>query len=97
MIRTAEQLLAEIDGEDGGRHPVRPWRYPSQRRSRLEPPRPCKNADRGCTGDTGGKRCGHGWCENCYSRWRRHGDSWHHSPNHRLCRKKCFMGHNKEQ
>jgi hypothetical protein len=84
VIKTAAQLLAEV--------PKREWRYPPTRRSRLSPPEPCKNAYRGCPGIAKGKHCGHGWCGNCYSRWKKHDDSWHHSPNVQYCTKvKCFM------
>jgi hypothetical protein len=90
MIKTAEQILAGVD------EPVGRRKYPSNRRSRLTPPYPCKNADRGCTGHTGGKRAARGWCDNCYGRWYRHGDSWYHAPNYSQCRKPCFMGHNRK-
>lgn len=101
MIKSAAQILAEIGEEEPdvelGDVPVpgvmRNVRmYPPVRRSRLLPPVPCRNADRGCPHHTKGKRSGHGWCGNCYARWSRHGDSWYHSPNVKLCRKKnCFM------
>jgi hypothetical protein len=85
MIKTTEQLMAEIQGE--GRRP-----YPKNRRSRLLPAEPCKNAHRGCQGNTKEKFSGHGWCRNCYDRWRKHGDSWYHSPNVSRCVKgTCFM------
>lgn len=85
MIKTAEKILAELPPE-----PVRS--YPKNRRSRLLPAMPCKNHYRGCTGNTKESNCGNGLCRNCYSRWHKHGDSWYHSPNMKMCGKKnCFM------
>lgn len=85
MIKTAEQLMAEIGPED-----VRT--YPAVRRSWKLPAEPCLNADKGCQGNTKEKNCGRGWCRRCYGRWQRHGDSWYHKPEMKFCnRPDCFM------
>lgn len=53
---------------------------------------PCKNAYRGCKFNGGGNRAGRGWCTRCYDRWRKHGDSWYHSPAmHKCMAHDCFM------
>lgn len=85
MIKTAAQLLAELPPE-----PVRT--YPKNRRSRLLPVMVCKNHFRGCTGRTKEPNSGNGYCRRCYDRKRRHGDSWYHRPDMKMCsRKNCFM------
>lgn len=107
MIKTAAQILAEIGDEDEDATVVQinrlTWTYPKNRRKPGDPPVACKNAYRGCEGLVGVRvagapkphtaRCGHGYCSGCYQRWRRHGDSWYHSPRVDMCTKpNCFMG-----
>lgn len=102
LIESAAEILAELGEEPDEDEPAVPltalgrprkvWRYPKTRRSPRSAPEPCKNAYRGCVGMVNGKRCGHGFCPNCYSRWKKWGDSWHHSRNVLRCTKKnCFM------
>ena len=79
-------------------YPARVWVYPKGRRKPGAQPLPCRNADKGCPGMYESKRCAHGWCRNCYARWKKWDNSWYHSPNYQMCTKKnCFMGHNKDR
>lgn len=79
-------------------YPARVWVYPKGRRKPGAPPLPCRNADKGCEGMYMSKQCAHGWCRNCYARWKKWNNSWYHSPNYQMCTKKnCFMGHNKDR
>lgn len=86
MVVTAAQIKAMLQAEQGRR--ANAVRTTGKRVYRRD--QPCREADKGCTGRTGGsnKRTAHGWCANCYGRWYKFGDPWGHAPNLVNCRGK---------